>query len=73
MSTFRKNKLCPHPKTCPVESKQCNGSITDLCADRILVEYYVLKIKMDDLVGDYWDLQCRYKRVCSELASLKGE
>lgn len=66
-------KKCLHPKTCPVESKQCNCIVTDLCADKILVEYYLLKMKMDNLVGEYQDLQRRYKRVCSEFADISDK
>ena len=66
-------KKCPHPKTCPVESKQCNGIDTNLCADKILVEYYLLKTKMDNLIGEHQELQRRYRRVCSEFADISDK
>lgn len=44
---FRKAKPCPYPETCPVQTLNtiCKGD----CADKILVEYYILKQKYDKL------------------------
>lgn len=42
-----KTQSCPYPETCPVQTPSgiCKGN----CRDKILVEYYILKQKYDQL------------------------
>lgn len=47
MLKFRKSELCPHPETCPVSTP--NGICEGDCGTKILVEYYILKHKYDQL------------------------
>lgn len=47
MLKFRKSQPCPHPETCPVPTP--NGICEGDCGTKILVEYYILKHKYNQL------------------------